>query len=93
LAVCKFCGKEKTGASSCIESFIVIEKKKYGPIPYKKAGSIFTKKKPEVFLQKNKIKSDVQTAILNPEDIITLDAAWKYVPNVTEDGFSADARE
>jgi len=43
LAICKFCGKEKTGASSCIESFIIIDKKKYRPIPYKKPGRIFTK--------------------------------------------------
>jgi len=50
-------------------------------------------KNQEVFLQKNKIKSDVRTAILNPEDIITLDAVWKYVPNATKDGFSAAARE
>ena len=31
-------------------------------------------KNPEVFLQKSKIKNDVRTAILNPVDIITLDA-------------------
>ena len=43
MAVCKFCGKEKTGALSCIESFIIIDKKKYRPILYKKSVNIFTK--------------------------------------------------
>ena len=50
-------------------------------------------KNQEVFLQKNKIKSDVRTAILNPEDIIMLDAVWRSVPGATEDGFSAGAKE
>lgn len=36
MAICEFCGKEMLGASSCIESYIVINGKKYLPIPYKK---------------------------------------------------------
>ena len=50
-------------------------------------------KKPEVFLQRSKIKNDVLTAILNQEDIITLDAVWRSAPVVTKDGFSAGAKE
>ena len=59
----------------------------------KRSTAQYLIKNPEVFLQKSKIKNDVRTAILNPEDIIMLDAVWKYVPNATKDGFSAGAKE
>ena len=44
MAVCRFCGKEKTGAASCRENRIVIDGMNYHPVPFKKkSGSEFKK--------------------------------------------------
>ncbi|MCP4111486.1 MAG: hypothetical protein GY749_39150 [Desulfobacteraceae bacterium] len=43
MAVCKFCNKEMLGASSCIDSHVVIEDKKYSPVPYEKPSTVFQK--------------------------------------------------
>jgi len=40
MAICNFCGKEMIGASSCIESYIVIDGKKYHPIRYQERKDI-----------------------------------------------------
>ena len=45
MAECKFCGKEMTGAESCVDNFIIIDSKKFSPIPFKSTqDTIFTKK-------------------------------------------------
>lgn len=44
MAVCTFCGKEKTGAVSCLESRIVINGLKYRPAPFKKKAGVEFKK-------------------------------------------------
>ena len=35
MAVCKFCGKETVGASSCAECLVIIDGEKFQPIPHR----------------------------------------------------------